>query len=146
MDWEFLDRIYDKRDLSPKPISEEDRKEFVFEAQKYQDAVVMPWYRNQDQPQVQEYMHTCSHIFICFQYVSNLFRFCGFGLQYFYVAEICYQLSPKSSFPSSENYKSFENYYFKKYGLTIQNREQPLLDVDHTSARLNFLTPRQLLH
>lgn len=63
-------------------------------------------------------------------------------LQYFYVAEICYQLNPKSSFPSSENYHSFENYYYKKYGLTIQNREQPLLDVDHTSARLNFLTPR----
>lgn len=62
--------------------------------------------------------------------------------QYFYVAEICYQLSPKSTFPSSENYNSFEDYYHKKYGLTIQNREQPLLDVDHTSARLNFLTPR----
>lgn len=56
MDWEFLDRIYDKRDLSPQPISEEVRKSFVFEAQKYQDAVVMPWYRNQDQPQVQEYI------------------------------------------------------------------------------------------
>jgi len=26
--------------------------------------------------------------------------------------------------------------------LKIQNLEQPLLDVDHTSARLNFLTPR----
>lgn len=112
VDWEFLDRIYDRRNLSPKPVSEEKRKEFMFEAFKYQDAVVMPWYRNQDQP------------------------------QYFYVAEICYQLNPKSSFPSSENYHSFENYYYKKYGLSIQNREQPLLDVDHTSARLNFLTPR----
>lgn len=112
VDWEFLDRIYDKRNLSPKPVAECERKDFKFDACKYQDAVVMPWYRNQDQP------------------------------QYFYVAEICYQLSPKSSFPSSENYKSFEDYYFKKYSLNIQNREQPLLDVDHTSARLNFLTPR----
>ncbi|KAJ1531645.1 hypothetical protein ONE63_000316 [Megalurothrips usitatus] len=112
VDWEFLDRIYDKRNLNPRPIAENDRRDFIFEASKYQDAVVMPWYRNQDQP------------------------------QYFYVAEICHQLNPKSSFPSSENYKSFEDYYFKKYALVIQNREQPLLDVDHTSARLNFLTPR----
>ncbi|KAK3931803.1 Endoribonuclease Dcr-1 [Frankliniella fusca] len=112
VDWEFLDCIYDRRNLSPKPVAECERKDFKFDACKYQDAVVMPWYRNQDQP------------------------------QYFYVAEICYQLTPKSSFPSSENYKSFEDYYFKKYGLNIQNREQPLLDVDHTSARLNFLTPR----
>lgn len=52
VDWEFLDRIYDRRNLSPKPVSEENRKDFMFEAFKYQDAVVMPWYRNQDQPQV----------------------------------------------------------------------------------------------
>jgi len=41
-----------------------------------------------------------------------------------------------------ENYKTFEDYYYLKYNLKIQNLEQPLLDVDHTSARLNFLTPR----
>lgn len=52
VDWDFLDRIYDKRNLSPKPVSESDRKDFLFESSKYQDAVVMPWYRNQDQPQV----------------------------------------------------------------------------------------------
>lgn len=27
-------------------------KNFMFEAPNFQDAVVMPWYRNQDQPQV----------------------------------------------------------------------------------------------
>lgn len=80
----------------------------------YQDAVVMPWYRNQDQP------------------------------QYFYVAEICNHLNPKSSFPGTD-YKTFEEYYFKKYNIQIQNLDQPLLDVDHTSARLNFLTPRLVI-
>jgi endoribonuclease Dicer len=61
--------------------------------------------------------------------------------QYFYVAEICGHLNPKSSFPGSE-YKTFDEYYFKKYGIQIQNSKQPLLDVDYTSGRLNFLTPR----
>ena len=72
----------------------------------------------------------------------SLILFCSFiFLQYFYVAEICGHLNPKSSFPGSE-YKTFDEYYFKKYGIRIQNSKQPLLDVDHTSARLNFLTPR----
>ncbi|XP_065199938.1 endoribonuclease Dcr-1 [Planococcus citri] len=61
--------------------------------------------------------------------------------QHFYVAEICTNLTPKSKFPGDE-YKTFEEYYFRKYQLRIQNVDQPLLDVDHTSARLNFLTPR----
>lgn len=64
-----------------------------------------------------------------------------FFLQYFYVAEICTNLNPKSSFPGHD-YSTFEEYYLKKYGIQIQNLEQSLLDVDHTSARLNFLTPR----
>lgn len=59
------------------------------------------------------------------------------------MAEICTHLNPKSPFPGSiENYKTFEDYYYLKYNLKIHNLEQPLLDVDHTSARLNFLTPR----
>lgn len=71
----------------------------------------MPWYRNLDKP------------------------------QFFYVAEICISLSPKSDFPDLE-YETFETYYKKKYNITIMNHNQPLLDVDHTSARLNLLTPR----
>nr|CAD7399754.1 unnamed protein product [Timema cristinae] len=111
VDWEFLDRIYDNRNLTPCPVKEEERAGFVFDSSRYHDAVIMPWYRNQDQP------------------------------HYFYVAEICAHLTPKSTFPGSE-YKTFDEYYFKKYGLQISNSRQPLLDVDHTSARLNFLTPR----
>lgn len=111
VDWNFVECIYANRESMPNRISEENRQKFVFEASKYHDAVIMPWYRNQDQP------------------------------QYFYVAEICNHLNPKSTFPGAD-YSTFEEYYSKKYSIQIQNLEQPLLDVDHTSARLNFLTPR----
>ena len=65
----------------------------------------------------------------------------GTTLQYFYVAEICPWLNPKSNFPD-EDFETFEKYYLLKYGIQIQNLSQPLLDVDLTSARLNLLTPR----
>ena len=83
----------------------------MFDKESYHDAVIMPWYRNQDQP------------------------------QYFYVAEICDHLDPSSDFPG-QGFETFAKYYGTKYGINIQNLKQPLLDVDHTSARLNFLTPR----
>lgn len=111
VDWDFLDRIYANRNSIPTKIPESHRRNFTFDPCKYHDAVIMPWYRSQDQP------------------------------QYFYVAEICSNLNPRSAFPG-EDYSTFEEYYSKKYGIKIQNLEQPLLDVDHTSARLNFLTPR----
>lgn len=111
VDWQFLNLISDNFNKMPEAIPDEVRQAQDFDANKFRDAVVMPWYRNQDQP------------------------------QYFYVAEICYHLSPQSSFPG-ECYKTFQEYYYRKYNITIQNAKQPLLDVDHTSARLNFLTPR----
>ncbi|KFB46099.1 AGAP002836-PB-like protein [Anopheles sinensis] len=112
VDWEFVEKIATNVHRSgPTFIPDEARKGYTFDVGKFRDAVVMPWYRNRDQP------------------------------QYFYVAEICYHLSPKSTFPGS-NYATFEEYYHRKYNIHIQNVRQPLLDVDHTSARLNFLTPR----
>ncbi|XP_045470620.1 endoribonuclease Dcr-1 [Harmonia axyridis] len=111
IDWKFVELINENLTILPEIVPEENRKNYKFDPDKYEDAVVMPWYRNQDQP------------------------------QYFYVAEICKNLSPKSSFPGSE-YATFEEYYLKKYDIQIQNFSQHLLDVDHTSARLNFLTPR----
>ncbi|XP_078671533.1 endoribonuclease Dicer-like [Branchiostoma floridae x Branchiostoma belcheri] len=63
--------------------------------------------------------------------------------QRFYVAEICYSLNPRSEFPSAD-YATFDEYYLKRYGEAITNLGQPLLDVDHTSSRLNLLTPRHL--
>lgn len=111
VDWKFLQLIQQNINTTPQYVTDEDRGSRSFDHHKFKDAVVMPWYRNQDQP------------------------------QYFYVAEICYHLTPESSFPG-ENYTTFREYYFKKYNIEIQNKKQPLLDVDHTSARLNFLTPR----
>ncbi|KNC21436.1 Endoribonuclease Dcr-1 [Lucilia cuprina] len=110
IDWQFLELIEQNANMMPTPVPEEERHAKEFSADKFNDAVVMPWYRNQDQP------------------------------HYFYVAEICQQLSPLSMFPSKK-YRTFMHYYYLKYGLKIHPK-QPLLDVDHTSARLNFLTPR----
>lgn len=111
VDWNFLEVISNSHNRMPTAVSDEQRRCTPFDPNIFKDAVVMPWYRNQDQP------------------------------QYFYVAEICDHLSPESSFPG-DNYKTFREYYHRKYDINIQNRDQPLLDVDHTSARLNFLTPR----
>lgn len=66
-----------------------------------------------------------------------------FLFQYFYVAEICAHLNPQSDFPDA-GFETFEKYYLTKYGLQICNLSQPLLDVDHTSGRLNLLTPRHV--
>jgi len=58
--------------------------------------------------------------------------------QYFYVAELCSHLNPSSAFPG-QGFETFEKYYGTKYGIHIQNTSQPLLDVDHTSARYGKL-------
>ncbi|XP_015789823.1 endoribonuclease Dicer-like [Tetranychus urticae] len=60
---------------------------------------------------------------------------------HFYVANICENLKPTSQFPT-EAFPTFYDYYLQKYKIQITDKDQPLLDVDHTSARLNFLTPR----
>lgn len=113
IDWDFISLISKHRNDVVRSIPEEKRKNVVFDESKFVDAVVMPWYRNQFEP------------------------------SYFYVAEIMKTLKPGSNFPSNtHSYRTFEEYYKLKYDLNIQNHDQPLLDVDHTSCRLNFLTPR----
>ncbi|MEE6494432.1 hypothetical protein FKM82_017138 [Ascaphus truei] len=86
---------------------------FIFKLEDYQDAVIIPRYRNFDQP------------------------------HRFYVADVYTDLTPLSKFPSLE-YETFAEYYKTKYNLDLTNVNQPLLDVDHTSSRLNLLTPRHL--
>ena len=115
IDWAFIDKVEEANiaEKNDKPAKTEEEM-FVFNNEEYEDAVVMPSYRNIDQP------------------------------QHFYVAEIRYDLNPLSSFPSPELYKTFCAYYTTKYGLSITNMDQPLLDVDHTSARLNLLIPRYM--
>lgn len=113
IDWEFVQRIVDSNKGSIVP-SDEERKSFKFNHSDYEDAVVIPWYRMTDRQQ--------------FAY---------------YVAEICTELKPTSQFPDEESgFETFVDYYQSKYNITIFNRDQPVLDVDHTSARLNLLTPR----
>lgn len=111
VDWSFMDVIASKSNQKLLEVEKDIRRTQNFDRDQFHDAVVMPWYRNRNQP------------------------------QYFYVAEICDYLSPQSSFPG-DSYATFKEYYLEKYQIDIQNVSQPLLDVDHTSARLNFLTPR----
>ncbi|XP_032232624.2 endoribonuclease Dicer [Nematostella vectensis] len=59
----------------------------------------------------------------------------------YYVADIRYDESPTSPFPSPSVAPTFGDYYKDRYGVDL-SRDQPLLDVDHVSSRLNFLRPR----
>lgn len=114
IDWIFVTKIVNSNNESFEPDIEL-RKKFKFDREKYVDAVVIPWYRLTD---LQHYVA-------------------------YYVAEICDNMSPSSPFPDEESgYETFIDYYGTKYNLVIYNKDQPVLDVDHTSARLNLLTPR----
>ena len=52
IDWTFLKKIADSKDVKLDVPTDDDRKKFRFSRTKFEDAVVMPWYRNRDQPQV----------------------------------------------------------------------------------------------
>ncbi len=98
--------------------------EFKFEASKYIDSVVIPFYRSNDvQPQ-----------FYC-------------------VSSIDPATTPLSPFPvsssssnssNSSHYATFYQYFALKYNYLITNIEQPMLIVSHPSTRLNLLTPRYM--
>lgn len=47
-------KIQAEGDPRPMPPLDEARQKFTFQHSLYEDAVVMPWYRNQDQPQVRK--------------------------------------------------------------------------------------------
>lgn len=84
------------------------------------DSVVMPWYRNTEQPN--------------FYYVAEV------GLVYSWLQTIIFHvfiqiledMNPSSSFPD-ENFTTFNEYFEKKYDLQIFDQNQALLDVDYTS-------------
>lgn len=114
IDWKFVQQTVERCNDETKGPSVEQRKNFVFKHDDYVDAVVIPWYRQTERQQ--------------FAY---------------YVAEICTDLTPRSKFPDKESgFDTFVDYYKTKYDMSIFNMDQPVLDVDHTSARLNLLTPR----
>ena len=65
--------------------------------------------------------------------------------QRYYVAEILEDLIVTSPFPS-DKYEKFVDYYFERYDIQVSNFQQPMIDVDCMSSRLNLLTPRYLNH
>ncbi|XP_011616905.1 endoribonuclease Dicer isoform X1 [Takifugu rubripes] len=114
MDFQFMEDIEKSEARTGIPTTQYTKQNpFSFKLEDYQDAVIIPRYRNFDQP------------------------------HRFYVADVYTDLTPLSKFPSPE-YETFAEYYKTKYNLDLTNLNQPLLDVDHTSSRLNLLTPRHL--
>lgn len=114
MDFKFMEDIEKSEARTGIPTTQYTKQSpFTFKLEDYQDAVIIPRYRNFDQP------------------------------HRFYVADVYTDLTPLSKFPSPE-YETFAEYYKTKYNLDLSNLNQPLLDVDHTSSRLNLLTPRHL--
>uniref|UniRef100_A0A8C5WGY4 ribonuclease III n=1 Tax=Leptobrachium leishanense TaxID=445787 RepID=A0A8C5WGY4_9ANUR len=114
IDFKFVDDIEKSEARTGIPSTQYSAENpFIFRLEDYQDAVIIPRYRNFDQP------------------------------HRFYVADVYTDLTPLSKFPSPE-YETFAEYYKTKYNLDLTNLNQPLLDVDHTSSRLNLLTPRHL--
>ncbi|XP_061551419.1 endoribonuclease Dicer isoform X2 [Phycodurus eques] len=114
MDFKFMEDIEKSEARTGIPTTHYTKQNpFTFKLEDYQDAVIIPRYRNFDQP------------------------------HRFYVADVYTDLTPLSKFPSPE-YETFAEYYKTKYNLDLSNLNQPLLDVDHTSSRLNLLTPRHL--
>uniref|UniRef100_A0A4W4G5G7 ribonuclease III n=1 Tax=Electrophorus electricus TaxID=8005 RepID=A0A4W4G5G7_ELEEL len=114
MDFKFMEEIEKSEARIGIPNTQYTKQNpFTFRLEDYQDAVIIPRYRNFDQP------------------------------HRFYVADVYTDLTPLSKFPSPE-YETFAEYYKTKYNLDLSNVNQPLLDVDHTSSRLNLLTPRHL--
>ncbi|XP_069680713.1 endoribonuclease Dicer isoform X2 [Periplaneta americana] len=61
--------------------------------------------------------------------------------QSYIVTCVCPDLTPRSPFPSNE-YESFDDYYYKKYKISIVNKHQPLLEVKAISNKINCLRPR----
>ena len=80
IDWQFADKVNSFSVSEKRNISTQKKKQdaFIFNIEDFSDAVVMPSYRNIDQP------------------------------QHFYVAEIRQDLNPLSPFPSPELYKTFQ--------------------------------------
>ncbi|CAD5218774.1 unnamed protein product [Bursaphelenchus okinawaensis] len=91
----------------------EERRSMTFEDEKYEDAVVTPWYRANEHP------------------------------SYYYVARLARGNNPSSKFPD-EKYPNFNEYYKLKYNIDIIHQDQPLLEVDRASERMNLIFPRHV--
>uniref|UniRef100_A0AAF5CWV1 Endoribonuclease Dicer n=1 Tax=Strongyloides stercoralis TaxID=6248 RepID=A0AAF5CWV1_STRER len=111
IDFDYMNYILETLEGMFKPPLEEDRKKYVFNESLYENAIVYPWYRSEE------------------------------NRNYYIIGEIMHDVKPSSDFPDN-NFKTFEEYFLEKYKITIYNKDQPLLDVDYTSNRLNLLVPK----
>lgn len=71
-DYAYVNTIVKKIGNIPHRPDDNERRKFVFDAEKFSDAIVMPFYRNRESP------------------------------HFYYVAEICNGLTPASSFPDNQ--------------------------------------------
>ncbi|XP_071529845.1 LOW QUALITY PROTEIN: endoribonuclease Dicer [Panulirus ornatus] len=58
----------------------------------------------------------------------------------YYISEILDNVNPRAEFPDlKDEFSSYEEYFFRKYGMRISNREQPLVVVKHLPKDLKYL-------
>ncbi|CAG0888115.1 unnamed protein product [Cyprideis torosa] len=118
--WSFLERILvQMNEFKRTPIvfkSDEERKNWVFDAFQYEDSVVARWYRNDSKSQ----------------------------LDFYFVTRVRRDQTPFSDFPGGK-FKNHVEFYTKNYRLQIQNLRQNLLEVETVIARpyMNVLVQAQ---
>ncbi|XP_076751647.1 endoribonuclease Dcr-2 [Xylocopa sonorina] len=59
------------------------------------------------------------------------------------VTQICDDITPNSCFPT-ENFYTYAHYYKEKHGLTINNLNQPMLEVKTISRSIDYTIPRHM--
>ena len=63
--------------------------------------------------------------------------------QRFAVLNVRRDLSPLSPFPVQSKAKTYESYFWQRYGKRITTQDQPLIEVKDISGRVNFLSDRK---
>ena len=64
--------------------------------------------------------------------------------QKFAVLKVRHDLSPMSPFPDKSKAKTYEGYFWGKYGKSFRTMKQPLIEVKDISGRVNFLVDRKV--
>ncbi|CAL7946238.1 unnamed protein product [Xylocopa violacea] len=59
------------------------------------------------------------------------------------VTQICEDITPNSSFPT-DNFYTYAHYYKEKHDLTINNLNQPMLEVKTISRLINYIIPSHM--
>ncbi|KAL1448728.1 hypothetical protein MTO96_028164 [Rhipicephalus appendiculatus] len=145
IDWRFVERICEEEKFTPRRVPEEERELFVFKEEDYLDTVVTPWYRNLDKPQFFYVAEICHDLNPLSDFPDAGFdTFDAYYRQGFYshIFVIAVLLAKIENFKFAATVLRQQLCLLEKYQIRVVDGRQPLLDVDHTSARLNLLTPR----